>query len=391
MKKFILISLIFFLGIGARFFFANLNLYNFDIMQFYKDVDIYRNHGNIYIEQNKHYNYSPLWYYYLGILDKVTLQEKYFPLYLTIRISLIIVDIFNTLILIWIAYRYKKSLSLTAGLYMLNPILIVLTGYHGQFEQLAMFFLLAAFALSISIKNKIHKALLFACLVISFCIKHVIAFPLILFIQALYNSRIKTILLTSIITIIFLTTFIPYIKTASKEIVSYVFMYRSVERRYGIPDILNRRCQTCVITNVKIFNKDLEISAYSLYFVLFIVGFILSFYFLKFTDPGKAILFGALYFVTWTNGIGAQYLFLPMIIGTLYPSKWMLIAIVLQTGFVLGNSDELGQYAFDGFGWTIVWVANLFWFFHEFFKNSPRATKLYNEYSNRIVNTLQTY
>jgi hypothetical protein len=360
-------------------------------MQFYKNVDIYRHNGNIFIEQNKHYNYSPLWYYYLGVLDKITLHEKFVPLHISIRTSLILVDILNTLILLWIAAKQKKSLVLTAALYMLNPVLIILTGYHGQFEQLAMLFLLGAYALSISIKNKAQQLLIFTCLVLSFCIKHIVAFPLILFVQSLYKSRIKTTLIMIGITIMFLVTFVPYAKTAAKEIGKYVFLYRGVERRYGVSDILNRRCDTCILTNIHLYNRTIPITAYTIYFTVFILGFVACFWFLKFEDPGRAIFFGALYFVTWTNGMGAQYLFLPMIAGVLYPSKWMLFAILMQTGFVLGNSDELGLYTFDGFGWTIVWVSTVLWFMHEFFKQSPHAEKLRQRYTDRLVATIQAY
>jgi hypothetical protein len=375
----VILFLIICIGLGLRLFLASLNLHNFDILMYEKDIEILREGKNVYAEQ-KHYNYTPFWFLTLGAIDNIPFLRS-LPFYFTIRAFLTLIDVVSLFILVRIAAQRGLNLIKTSAFFFLNPISIIITGYHGQFDNIVILFLLIAIYLhgkSFEGLSRTKIVLIWLATSMSLIVKHIILFP-ITFFWFNITKRWKAILAMISSVIIFLTTFLPYATdNARHNILKNVFLYRSVEGRYGIGEVLNIRCpDRCVFTTLKLGSYSVSLDVFLIYFLLFLGGFLLCLFLIRFKDPARGALFGILYFLTFTNGIGAQYLMLPIALGALFPTKWFLLFSMTITFFMIGDSDELGIVAFSGFRWIVPWLFSLLWFISEFLQVSSLARRVY--------------
>jgi hypothetical protein len=118
---------------------------------------IMRQGGNVYAETIR-YNYSPVWFTLVAAFDKAA-KALTLPLHVVLRSFLSVVDIANALLIGAIVEQYQRGWGRkTALFYALNPGSILLVGYHGQFELLAMVPFLAGVYLVIRYGGVGHKA-----------------------------------------------------------------------------------------------------------------------------------------------------------------------------------------------------------------------------------------
>ncbi|WP_428355678.1 hypothetical protein [Methyloprofundus sp.] len=107
--------------------------YNFDIASYRIVADIMADGGNVYAETQR-YNYGPIWFYILSFLDYLPFPVADPLLSLRWKVScfLSLCDI-TIVILLYRWYGLK-----VASLFFLNPIAIIITGYHSNFDNLAI-------------------------------------------------------------------------------------------------------------------------------------------------------------------------------------------------------------------------------------------------------------
>lgn len=121
----------FLIGLALRLALACFTPGNYDMRSYEIVASIMQRGGNVYAATPR-YNYSPLWAYILRSLSYIG------PVHITARVFLSLVDMGNALLI-------RRMWGLTAGTcYALNPAVIVLVGYGGQFETLACLPLLIA-------------------------------------------------------------------------------------------------------------------------------------------------------------------------------------------------------------------------------------------------------
>lgn len=151
-EKSILISIVI-TGIVLRLSLAIGN-YNLDVANYILDKDIFLKGGNIYTQQVA-YNYTPIFYYILGSLGVIQklLGNIYFPF--LVRSFLTGIDFITLIFLLKIAEILKISKIKTAFLFFLNPISIIITGHHGQFDNIAI--LLLVISLFFYLKGRREK------------------------------------------------------------------------------------------------------------------------------------------------------------------------------------------------------------------------------------------
>ena len=216
----ILSIIVLLLGITLRLILP-LRGFNYDIESWKIAADIMAQGGNVY-GQTGRYNYGPIWFYILHGLD------QYFG------------SGFGELI----AFRWKVAIFLTcvdiaiyifllrlyglvvATLFFLNPISIIITGYHSQLDSLAVLFaLLGAWVIQRWYGQKGFWVGLFI-LGLSLSTKHILFFfPLWLAIkQTTWKDRV---LAVAIPYTIFLLLFLPFWRGGSEGILNNVFLYRS--------------------------------------------------------------------------------------------------------------------------------------------------------------------
>ena len=199
--------------------------FNYDMESWNLVAEIAVSGKNVYVETAR-YNYGPIFIFILAFLKSILNLiglKSVFSLHLALVIFLSLTDIS-------IAIVSKRFLKFNGwGLLLLfNPVSILITGFHSQFDNLAILFALISW--TYLYKPNDLKSILIGAIWLGFSIttKHIfIFFPLIyLFVQ---NRTIKSkIIVLTVPYILFFTSFLPFILNspfAFKENIDHVFKY----------------------------------------------------------------------------------------------------------------------------------------------------------------------
>lgn len=213
---FILVSII---GIALRILLPSHG-FNFDVVSYRIVADIVSAGGNVYSETSR-YNYGPMWFNILHFLDMLPSfsSNSIDDLHLKVAILLTIVDY-----MIFI-FLYKQYTLKIASLFFLNPISIIITGYHSQFDNFAILIGLLSVALY-SHGGKSMRMLGLIGLGESLSLKHILfAFP---FWLALKEKKWSGKLLVLLVPyMVFIAGFVNYLPESLDGILSNVIFYKS--------------------------------------------------------------------------------------------------------------------------------------------------------------------
>lgn len=181
--------------------------HNFDFESWLIAADIFSHGGNIYAETTR-YSYGPIWYLILGVFWQAArlLPESAVAFRYIIPGFLTLADIG-----IFVVLRRKFGL-VAAILFFLNPVSIIISGYHLQFDNVAILLGLIAVELwgeECDTALDKRKLASLAILGLSIATKHVLfAFPLWL---ALKQKRPATIIVVLALPVsLFLLSFLPF-------------------------------------------------------------------------------------------------------------------------------------------------------------------------------------
>lgn len=332
-------------GTIIRLAMASASYGNYDIQSYEIVADIVTRGGNVYANTNR-YVYSPVWFTVLGIFKRIQLQLPALSFHFIVKSFLCGIDLLTLVFLLLIAKGENISMIKTAIFFYLNPVSFLITGYHGQFENLAVFMVVVGLFAYFKLKNKpaLGKTLLWLFATMGMIVKHNIFYELIICLNsAIRRYRVK-LLLFVISVLVFLALLIPYWSAGSKGIIRNVFLYSSgFIGQYGI---------------ISLFHFP------PLKYV-FIVGLFVFPLFLRSKDIVRQCLLGMIFFLTFTTGIGIQYFMLPIAFGALRPSRGFLLYTLAGSLFILGSGYNVFMPILYFFRWNIVWVAVLFWFIAE--------------------------
>ena len=194
---------------------------NYDMESYRIVADIVAKGGDVYAETNR-YNYGPVWFHILHALDSLPwiAGDRLTTLHWKVACFLTIVDIGICLTL------FRSYGTTVAALFFLNPISIMITGYHSQFENFAILLGLLSVGLLDRQKGNRWMWLGLVLLGLSLSIKHILfLFPLWLAIKQKYWSR--KLLFAGLPYVIFLAGFVTYLPHDAHQILKNVFLYRS--------------------------------------------------------------------------------------------------------------------------------------------------------------------
>lgn len=206
-------------GVLARFAVMTRG-HNFDFDSY--QIVVKARHEGLTPWKTNRYNYGPIWSYLLSLFDWITTKTG-----IGFRLQIVGLLTAADLIIAFFVYRYKGLLL--SLLFFLNPISIIVTGFHNQFDNLAI----AIVCISILLLKKTHANkfcwmdfLVVFLLGISLATKHTfIFFPLWI---ALTQSRVgKKIFYVSSPIVIFVITMLPYIESSWSSIKTNVIEYQS--------------------------------------------------------------------------------------------------------------------------------------------------------------------
>jgi len=213
------------LGIFLRILVA-FRGFNYDFESFLIVVNNLDQNNNIYSLTDR-YNYGPIWFLIIRFLFKISSKNPYYFRYAVV--------LFLTLVDIGIFWILLKKYGRYAGLFfLLNPISIIISGYHNQFDNLAILLGLTSVIILENNKNKISNKKYFLGLTIlglSLITKHLFfLFPIWLAIKETEN--IKKVFTIVFPYFIFLISFLPYWREGSQGIIQNVFLYDSWNNLY---------------------------------------------------------------------------------------------------------------------------------------------------------------
>ena len=212
-------------GIAARLLVATRG-HNYDMDSFQIVAGIVDHGGNVYASTER-YNYGPVWFNVLHILDLLARHNQAVFRYLVSGfLSLVDVGIFFIL--------WRKFGKLAASFFFLNPVTVIITGYHSQFDNLAIFLgLLAALLMGDEFDKPVNRRKFFGLLVlgISVATKHILfAFPFWLAVKQ--KGMLPKFVILLVPTLVFALGFIPYWPGGRHGIIQNVFMYQSIGNGY---------------------------------------------------------------------------------------------------------------------------------------------------------------
>jgi hypothetical protein len=203
-------------------------------------TDIMRHGGNVYAETGR-YNYGPVWFIILRVLDILSGQNHEVLRYLiSAFLGLADIGIFFVLC--------QKAGRLAGALFLLNPVSISISGYHCQFDNVAI--LLGLWAMMLfgddfqePLNRRKFSGLLL--LGLSLMTKHLLfAFPLWLAVKqkGLWQKTIIVLVPCAC----FLLGFVPYWAGGRQGIIDNVFHYESYPGGFFYKSFVPQCLQICM-------------------------------------------------------------------------------------------------------------------------------------------------
>ena len=208
------------LGFALRII-VSLRGHNFDFQSYLIVADLMDRGLNVYANTSR-YNYGPIWFFILkGLYYLASRDANIFRYLLIIFLSTVDLGIFFIL--------RKKYGNLAGILFFLNPISIIITGYHNQFDNLAILLgLISILFISDSSDEPIKGRKLISLLLLGLSIttKHILfIFPVWLAIKQ--KGLFQKILTVFIPIAIFILSFLPFWEEGKNGIIQNVFLYKS--------------------------------------------------------------------------------------------------------------------------------------------------------------------
>jgi hypothetical protein len=219
------LALIMLVGAVARMQLASFG-HNYDFQSYQIVGDLLYHGDNVYAGTSR-YNYGPVWFNILQALDFLSGHRDTIFRYL-IAALLSLVDAGICLVL------WRKFGLVAAGFFILNPVSMIISGFHSQFDNLAI--LLGLFAMLVfgnDFEQPVGRRKVFGLLLLglSLMTKHVLfAFPCWLAVKQ--KGFANKFLVVFLPVAVFLAGFIPYWRVGEHGIIQNVFLYRSVSNEY---------------------------------------------------------------------------------------------------------------------------------------------------------------
>ena len=308
----LILSLAIVLGVAARVAVSLLG-YDFDMESIAIIGHILQHGGNVYVETYR-YNYGPIWFNIIGLLDKLV-NYNFNGLKLSISIFLTCVDLGIFFVLL------KKFGKVPAVIFFLNPISIIISGYGRQFNNVAV---LAAMLAAVIYGDDFiagfskRKFLGLIMLGISITTKHVFfAYP---FWLAVKQRGVKEKLTALFLPVaIFFASFLPYAKNSTTQIIHHVFLYQSMGG-------------TAVMRSLKLVLGESRGGALG-FLLLLLALTVFGIAFKKYSNLKSVLLYG-LVLLLFTNSIVNEFFVIAAVGAAVFFNGFFVLFLLVAGGFV---------------------------------------------------------
>ncbi len=325
-------------GVALRLGLAIAFFGNYDERSYEIVAEIERRGANVYAETAR-YNYTPAWALIVHALDTLAIALR-LPLHAVIRGFLTLVDVANAVLIGRIGRAATGARASTGFVaYLLNPVAILIVGFHGQFETLAALPLLAAIAVGGRARpgtGPIQWALGTASLVL----KHIVAFQFWMLFWYAFTPR-RRLLALAASAVVFAASFLPYLPGGLAGIEQNVFGYGGLRGIYGFGVLLPNPLPTVLFIVVMTALP-----------VLATKGGL---------DAPRAIQLSSVALLATIFGIGEQYFLIPILFSTAFRGPWYWAYTVVATLFLLASPNNVFLLSLPPL-WNLVWLVALGWF-----------------------------
>ena len=292
---------------------------NFDTQSFLIAVQSVVTGQNIYVATDR-YNYSPLWSFVATGVWNIAKPDPGTFVFL-LGVLQIAADVASTFLLLGIARRRlglpEEESRRRALLFFSNPISVLISCSHGQFDGLSILFLLAALFLSARPPSKApsegrppswaRSLKIAAMLSLSLLVKHVTLFHPLLFSKRREKGGLPDAAVLAPYAV-FAAAFLPYVAALDK-IVDNVLLYGGrlsgpvLERGGGIQSLVELSPRRPIV-----------------FALLLLAAVAWSLRETRAWELARASLHLFLVLLCFTPSYGVQYLVWPIALGSLYPS-----------------------------------------------------------------------
>lgn len=212
-------------GTAARLLAATRG-HNYDIDSCRIIVNIINHSGNVYASTDR-YNYGPIWFNIQHVLNLLAgHNETAFRYLVSGFLSLVDAGMFFIL--------WRKFGKLVAVFFFLNPVSVIISGYHCQIDNLAVLLgLLAMLLVGDEFDRPVDRRKFFGLLVlgVSLSTKHVLfAFPFWLAVKQ--KGMLQKLVILLVPVAVFALGFLPYWPGGKQGIIQNVFLYRSLNNEF---------------------------------------------------------------------------------------------------------------------------------------------------------------
>ena len=313
---------------------------NYDTESYGIVAGIVRHGGDIYRETSR-YNYSPLWA--LAVTGAEAVARAAGVSTTAVLGLLLLAGDIATAVLVYRLARRRLSgtaAALSALFFFANPVSILVSSYHLQFDGLAILALLGAILLS----ERGRDLPAAGALTLSLLIKHVAALHPLLFRRRPGGRGLLPVILPYLG---FAAAFLPYL-ASWREIAQQVLLYRGVTGNYGIEALVLLPGVPDWVP-VPIFFAAVGVALYRL----------------RDTELERASLLLFLVVLVFAPGFGRQYCVWPVALGALFPGVGFFLYSLVAGAFLVGALFPAARSAVALPGWYGPWWAAIAWLLWE--------------------------
>ena len=324
------------------------------------------------------YNYAPPWYWVISLVGALS-RATGWPFYFLIKCPLILGDVAIFAVLYTAVLklsRSRRAAGLSATLFFLNPVSILLTGYHGAFDNLSILFVLLGWYAFTFFPEK--RAGLFGTLFFAFgvCVKHFNVLLAPAFALRQKGIAQKLLVLAAAPTLLILLI-LPYSASVGfPTIIHNMFGWSLHGGYWGWSGVICR--SVLFFTGVDLIAQPWFVIIDKFNFFLYLAIFLASAYWARRRDLLDSLLLVFLLFYTFTTQIAPQYTLWIIPLAALRPNRYFYaysIAGGAQVGLFLYCHTHwyshipfaagLPEFASEGFviARYLTWAVCVLWFF----------------------------
>ncbi|GEM_PF-2453213 len=309
-RFFILLGLILATGLAVRLWIAWHYYGTHDVASWEKIFDYWRDQRSPY-DAERRYSYSPIWFWILSFTSRLNVFFN-FPPHFAVKLPSILADLLILFVLLKFATSQERSLAERLGIsavFFLNPVSILNTSYHGQFDNIVCLLCLLACYFEGSTRGlrRLYPALLFS---LGAAVKHwlFLLAPVFVFRQ---KNRREILIFLAIAPGFFLLALLPYFLSSDPYVFSNVLTESTVNIRivpghWGWPLAINQLLDLFTDLNIRTDPRFAFLSRVN--FFLYPACLAMAYYLArKGYDLIDSVIIYLLFFYTFTVFMAPQY------------------------------------------------------------------------------------